>query len=284
MNRFSIIFFTALIFLLGFGQTVSAQFFSLLRDTTEKAEKGDAECQYILGTVYYLAPPAWGVPKNMNMAKKWITKAAEQGYQDAIAFLKEQSFEDSYEAQRDSINYTLEPSGIFLSYGKESVILNFPGVSEKDLYRKFAKACRDYKDEIEKYSSSLSKFKIDEVGGSEIVFTMDLNSYKNQKAHERFEKDGYGLSGGYYNLIFQVKFSFKPGRARILVVNDECKFYEYSSFTESSIRYFPNDFFKDGEFKSKKDEIAVNRLNKMINLFLRCIVGMTESTKLEDDW
>jgi uncharacterized protein len=46
------------------------------KDLIAKAEKGDAESQYVLGCIYYYGD---GVEKNEAEAVKWITKAAEQG-------------------------------------------------------------------------------------------------------------------------------------------------------------------------------------------------------------
>ena len=49
------------------------------------AEQGLAEAQYNLGVCYI---NGWGVPQDVEEAIKWLRKAAEQGYEDAIDALK----------------------------------------------------------------------------------------------------------------------------------------------------------------------------------------------------
>ncbi|MBI4024734.1 MAG: sel1 repeat family protein [Verrucomicrobia bacterium] len=46
------------------------------REVKAKAEKGDAEAQSILGTMYQ---NGWGIKKNLQEAVKWYGKAAAQG-------------------------------------------------------------------------------------------------------------------------------------------------------------------------------------------------------------
>ena len=49
------------------------------------AEKGNAEAQYYLGSMYDLG---YGVEKSEEEAVAWMKKSAEQGYQEAINFMK----------------------------------------------------------------------------------------------------------------------------------------------------------------------------------------------------
>jgi uncharacterized protein len=53
---------------------------AVLREITPLAQKGDAEAQSILGTMY---ANGQGVPLNYEKAVEWIRKAAEQGFAEA---------------------------------------------------------------------------------------------------------------------------------------------------------------------------------------------------------
>jgi len=53
---------------------------TVLREITPLAQKGDAEAQSILGTMY---ANGQGVPLSYKKAEEWIRKAAEQGFAEA---------------------------------------------------------------------------------------------------------------------------------------------------------------------------------------------------------
>ena len=65
-------------------QSVSAQGLDLVQ-VRQMAEQGNMSAQIIMGWCYYYGD---GVPQDMVEAEKWYRKAAEQGYEDAIAALK----------------------------------------------------------------------------------------------------------------------------------------------------------------------------------------------------
>jgi TPR repeat protein len=67
-----------------FGLLLSVAFAGSLDETRKKAEVGDAEAQFDLGSVYANGDV---VPKDYIEAAKWFRKAAEQGFANAQLFL-----------------------------------------------------------------------------------------------------------------------------------------------------------------------------------------------------
>lgn len=64
---------------------------NVVQEIEELANKGDAMAQYNLGWIKgrgLLTED--GLERNLDQAKEWITKSAEQGFEDAIEFLKNQ--------------------------------------------------------------------------------------------------------------------------------------------------------------------------------------------------
>ena len=60
----------------GFAAYERGDYATALREFRPLAEQGFALAQSVLGEMYYRGH---GVPKNYDMAAKWIRKAAEQG-------------------------------------------------------------------------------------------------------------------------------------------------------------------------------------------------------------
>ena len=73
-----ILFWVVVFVHVGFAQASSG--FSSKEDVVSKAEQGDADAQFNLGSMYYQGE---GVPKDYKQAIYWYTKAAEQGDDEA---------------------------------------------------------------------------------------------------------------------------------------------------------------------------------------------------------
>ena len=71
-------FFVCFMAVVGIPTSLSAQ---MVAEWRRRAQKGDAEAQYVLARCYY---KAIGVELDLNESLKWLHKSAEQGYEEAV--------------------------------------------------------------------------------------------------------------------------------------------------------------------------------------------------------
>lgn len=168
------------------------------------------------------------------------------------------------QAQIGSINFGFTLKG-FLCDGKEYIVLNYPNVSEQDLYTRILKGYFAYKDNL--YKGGFLK----EIGGKEI----DIS---------------FRVADSDCRWTVKSKYQFKDGKIRISIQGElfECwdgwdNRWISLDWNDEMYNFFERRYFKKPKSKRKKE---LEALNSLMNNIIIGIVTESEKVnpKAEEDW
>ena len=163
----------------------------------------------------------------------------------------------------DTPSFFIDSSGEFLSNGKNYVVKEYKGVKKDDLFKRFTKSYREFKN---KYKDGTV-----EVGIDEIRYYVEIKSYP---------------SGIKVEYLFKttIQIDFKDEKIRIAPTLDKiiCNggSYNYNNQVLSI-----NEFYKkNGNMKSDQKGDALFALCGLLNQAISDILEWSENVKPEEDW